>query len=948
MNKLCSLALILALFVGPMPAGVFAQEADPEDSDEVQQATETVPALPASPWPVRFEDAGTEFVVYQPEFDKWEGDRLEGRAAVAVTGEGAEAPEFGVVWLTAATQAGADGQVTIQKLDVGKADFPTLAARSGDYLAALRRQLEAKTWQVAQERLQNDLAIEDASRKAAAQPVRNDVPSIIFSEQPAILVPIDGAPVLRDVADTGLKRIVNTRALLLFDPVLVRYYLYASNRWMEATSFEGPWTQVTAAPASLEKAKEVAVQENQVDLLEPEEGEAVAAAPAIHVSTTPTELLQTDGPPQYSPIENTRLLYVANSPNRIFLDTATQTHYVLISGRWFRARNLGPSSWEYVSAAALPGDFARIPAEHETESVRAAVAGTPQAREAAIQNTVPQVATVNRTTTSLTVNYDGDPSFVPVEGTSLQRAVNAPIPVIRVSENAFYALDNGVWFTAGSPYGPWSVATSVPAVVYSIPRSSPIHYVTYVRVYDATPDVVYVGYTPGYVGSYISSDNVVVYGSGWHYRPWIGSYWYSAPVTWGFGFSFVHTWWHPWRPHRFHHHHHHHVHRAPPCFRPAWGPWHHRKVHRASVPLGKVTAVNRVNVRRNNVANIYNRWDRREVVRNRSVEPRRQAALERGRGVITRQDGTRQQFGERDRRNGRDRNDAIERRRGAGATPPAVQGNDRSALRNGADRARRADELPRIQGPNRRWDRDDDDRRRADRDRRRAGPQGAERNAQSPESPALDFRRDRDNDRRADQARRREMPRAAPDGQGPSRRWNRDDEGRRADRNRLDMPERRAQPPVVAMPRPDAGARSSPQVQRPRNPANSGSDANRQQRREWRQERRSSGAEMTRPQRREAAPAERRQFSRQERRDFTPRPQAQVQRPSAAPPVVRARPPSVSRPQARQSTPQFRAQRAAPQPRAQRRSEARPRAESRRHSGGSRNVGGRSFRPEAR
>ena len=47
------------------------------------------------------------------------------------------------------------------------------------------------------------------------------------------------------------------------------------------------------------------------------------------------------------------------------------------------------------------------------------------------------------------------------------------------------------------------MATSVPAVIYSIPPSSPVHYVTYVRVYDWTPQVVYVGYTPGYYGTYV-------------------------------------------------------------------------------------------------------------------------------------------------------------------------------------------------------------------------------------------------------------------------------------------------------------------------------------------------------------------------------------------------------------------------------------------------------------
>jgi hypothetical protein len=91
----------------------------------------------------------------------------------------------------------------------------------------------------------------------------------------------------------------------------------------------------------------------------------------------------------------------------------------------------------------------------------------------------------------------------------------------------------GVWFTASGLTGPWTVASSVPAVIYSIPPSSPLHYVTYVQVYGGSSEVVYVGYTPGYLGTVVAPDGVVVYGTGYNYAPWIGSVWYATPYTWG-------------------------------------------------------------------------------------------------------------------------------------------------------------------------------------------------------------------------------------------------------------------------------------------------------------------------------------------------------------------------------------------------------------------------------
>jgi hypothetical protein len=69
--------------------------------------------------------------------------------------------------------------------------------------------------------------------------------------------------------------------------------------------------------------------------------------------------------------------------------------------------------------------------------------------------------------------------------------------------------------------------------------TSPLHYVTYVRVYGATPTVVYVGYTPGYLGTIVTPDGVVVYGTGVVYTPWVGSVWYPPPPTYGTGTAFA-------------------------------------------------------------------------------------------------------------------------------------------------------------------------------------------------------------------------------------------------------------------------------------------------------------------------------------------------------------------------------------------------------------------------
>jgi hypothetical protein len=141
-----------------------------------------------------------------------------------------------------------------------------------------------------------------------------------------------------------------------------------------------------------------------------------------------------------------------------------------------------------------------------------------------------------RSQAQLEVKYDGDPQFKDIEGTSLQYGVNTATPVIRVDDKNYYAVENAVWFVGAGPVGPWAVATSVPAEIYSIPPSSSLHYVTYVKVYRSTPEVVYIGYTPGYYGTVVSSTTTtVVYGTGFFYPPYVGSVWYGAPYTYGYG-----------------------------------------------------------------------------------------------------------------------------------------------------------------------------------------------------------------------------------------------------------------------------------------------------------------------------------------------------------------------------------------------------------------------------
>ena len=505
--------------------------------DHERLRAESAAAAPVTDngWPRKFAVGGSSFAVYQPQMEQWEGNQWLGRAAFSVANGSAGQPSYGVLWFEARTEIDkAKRLVSFSDIRVTRVSFPAAPEKAALLQSALQSHAQQRGEAIALDRLLAEMAANDAARPTTAYEVKNEAPKVFFSTKPAILVLIDGPPVFRQVEGTDVERVINARVLILKDRRTHNFYLRLMDGWLEADDLMASWQPAATTPKDLKKALELAVASKQVDLLN---GPAASTdIPDIYVSTEPAELLQTDGDPQVASIPNTSLVYVTNTENDIFVHTTTQAHYILLAGRWFSAQSMrGP--WTYVAPDKLPADFAQIPATHEKANVLVSVAGTPQAKEALIANSIPQTETVSRTTT-MNVSYDGAPQFKPIENTTLQYAVNTSTPVIVVNSNSYYAVYNGVWFVATSAAGPWAVAATVPTIIYSIPVSSPLHYVTYVKIYGSTPEVVYVGYTPGYYGTVVTSSNVVVYGTGWYYPPYVGAYWYGAPYTYGYGVVF--------------------------------------------------------------------------------------------------------------------------------------------------------------------------------------------------------------------------------------------------------------------------------------------------------------------------------------------------------------------------------------------------------------------------
>src|SRR5215813_8151439 len=352
-------------------------------TDAPPPATQVTP----DPWPKLFTMAGAKYTLYQPQVDKWDGFNFEGHAAVAVLPAGSKDPVFGAVEITAVTDvAKVSRTVHFRDVKITRAVFPSAPSQSAAYQQAFQSIVARGPSTMSLDRLEIALSITGEEKKAQAVPVKNDPPRFVFSQSAAVLVPIDGPPVWRRLPGTQIERAINTRAFVALDDSTGRFYVHLFDGFVVAPAIAGPWTLAASVPPGMASLEASLARANVIDPMtgpsDPKNPRQKASlrngVPEVIVSTTPTELIITDGPPDWVPIEGTMLLYVKNTTGNIFKNLNDQLTYVLVTGRWFHAPDFnGP--WQYIAGTELPPDFTRIPDDSPKENVKAAVPYTTQA-----------------------------------------------------------------------------------------------------------------------------------------------------------------------------------------------------------------------------------------------------------------------------------------------------------------------------------------------------------------------------------------------------------------------------------------------------------------------------------------------------------------------------------------------------------------------------------------
>jgi hypothetical protein len=482
-------------------------------------------------WPHSFTKDGAAITVYQPQAVSWSDRKtLVARAAIAVTPAGQTKEVLGTIQLSVDTHTDdPTGIVSLSDPVLMETHFPSLDTQHAATIDA-RIRADLPTMQMPTVPLVSIL-LSLGQSPVAPVALNNDPPTILYANHPASLLVFDGEPVLVPIKGTAISQAVNTNWDVFVNQNT--WYLLNNHVWLSGPGASGPYTPVGQLPSAFQRLannSNFPNIRNAIPAIPPKSTEQV---PTVFVSTEPADIIVTQGAPQLAPVPGTGLKRVTNTPNALFFDAAQSRYYVLLSGRWFAAPDLnGP--WQFATDR-LPPDFVLISPDGSSGAVLASVPGTVQAQEAVLRAQIPTTATLKRKAAKFTVVYAGAPQFKPIAGTKILHAVNTSSVVLMIGDR-YYGCENGVWFVAVSPTGPWTLAASLPSAIKKIPPTSPLYPVTYVQIYGSTPTTVTYGYTTGYLMGYVSA-GALVYGTGYYYPPVVipapVPVYYPYPYTYG-------------------------------------------------------------------------------------------------------------------------------------------------------------------------------------------------------------------------------------------------------------------------------------------------------------------------------------------------------------------------------------------------------------------------------
>ncbi len=263
-----------------------------------------------SSWPVTINaQDGSVIKIYEPEPESLSGNTLKTRSAISLLQPGKTDPVFGTFWAVETVDIDRDNR----RMNIVSAKVPNVKFSSDvddNTISYVKTTLETEIPNAEPDLSQDEVLASldnNTEEKKLSKDLENNPPKIIYSNKPSLLVVIDGEPKLQHNDSWNMDAVVNSPFTIVKNND--DYYLYGGKHWYKGSSAEGPFNYVGSVPRSLSKVQASVDNANNSDpgYNSDSANPQPNVIPDVIVSTIPAELIQTNGDPSLTPIDNTNL-----------------------------------------------------------------------------------------------------------------------------------------------------------------------------------------------------------------------------------------------------------------------------------------------------------------------------------------------------------------------------------------------------------------------------------------------------------------------------------------------------------------------------------------------------------------------------------------------------------------------------------------------------------------
>ena len=213
----------------------------------------TLDEAPTYVYPQRREQDGYVLILHAPQIRTWpEFKTFDAVMAVELTPAEGCGPFVGSLSLSGATSVDLANRIVLVT-DHQITDVSFSGAATEDYESYVKKL-------TTRDRLDFplDLFLAHVANDVLSDPppagFNTNPPPIYVSTTPAMLLLVNGTPVLSDVADSGLKVVVNANWPVYQEAAgSGPFYLLNNKLWLTSDSLEGPWQAAKTLPASFSK-----------------------------------------------------------------------------------------------------------------------------------------------------------------------------------------------------------------------------------------------------------------------------------------------------------------------------------------------------------------------------------------------------------------------------------------------------------------------------------------------------------------------------------------------------------------------------------------------------------------------------------------------------------------------------------------------------------------------